>query len=122
MKPTTYAKLSKFIRKLFDSKSENNGTYDDVWALIKEFSKAKAVSDENFHLMLGGKEFNFNTKTIKPAIEFVKTLMNDNTELVFSDSNLKLEYSSEYEPLKITLFCLNGLVVQILIAPVYNRK
>ena len=110
------------IHKLFDSKTENNGTYDDIWNLIKEFSKAKSVSDETFHLVLGEKEFYFSTKTVKPAFDFMKTLMNDNTELVFSDSNLKLEYSSENEPLKITFFCLNALVVQVLIAPVYNRK
>lgn len=110
------------IHKLFDSKTENSGTFYDIWELIKEFTKAKAVSDENFHLMLGEKEFCFSTKTVKPAIEFVKTLMNDNTELEFTDSNLKLEYSSEYEPLKITFFCLNALVVQVLIAPTYIKK
>ena len=110
------------IHKLFDSKNENNGTCDDVWALIKEFSKAKAISDEIFHLMLGEKEFYFSTKTVKPAFEFLKTLMNDSTELVFTDSNLKLEYNSENEPLKITFFCLNALVVQVLIAPTYNKK
>ena len=109
------------IHKLFDSKTENNGTCDDIWNLIKEFSKAKAVSDETFRLMLGEKEFCFNTKTVKPAIEFVKTLMNDNTELEFTDSNLKLEYNSENETLKITFFCLNALVVQVLIAPTRNR-
>lgn len=110
------------IHKLFDSETENNGTCDDIWKLIKEYSKAKDVSDENFHLTLGKKEFHFNTKTAKPAIEFVKTLMNDNKELVFTDSNLKLEYNSGTQPLKITFFCLNALVVQVLIAPVYNRK
>lgn len=110
------------IHRLFDSKTENNGTHDDVWALIKEFSKAKSVSDETFHIILGEKEFCFITKTVKPAFEFLKTLMNDSTELEFTDSNLKLEYSSEYLPLKITFFCLNGLVVQVLIAPTYNKK
>lgn len=110
------------IHKLFDSKTEKNGTCDDIWMLIKEFTKAKAISEETFHLMLGEKEFYFSTKTIKPAVEFLKTLMNDNTELVFTDSNLKLEYSSKYEPLKITFFCLNALVVQVLIAPTYNKK
>ena len=110
------------IHKLFDSKTENNGTYDDICNLIKEFTKAKAISEETFHLMLGEKEFHFSTKTAKPAIEFVKALMNDYKELVFTDSNLKLEYSSEYEPLKITFFCLNALVVQVLIAPTYNKK
>lgn len=110
------------INKLFDSKSDNNGTYDDIWMLIKEFIKAKSVSDEMFHLMLGEKEFCFSTKTVKPAFEFLKTLMNDNTELEFTDSNLKLEYNSENEPLKITFFCLNALVVQVLIAPTYNKK
>lgn len=110
------------IHKLFDSKSDNNGTYDDVWMLIKEFIKAKSVSDEMFHLMLGGKEFYFSTKTVKPAFEFLKTLMNDNTELEFTDNNLKLEYNSENEPLKISFFCLNALVVQVLIAPTYNKK
>ena len=110
------------IHKLFDSKTENNGTYDDVWALIKEFSKAKSVSDETFNLILGEKEFSFNTKTVSPAFDFVKTLMNDRTELDFTDSNLKLEYSSGTQPLKITFFCLNALVVQVLIAPTYNKK
>ena len=110
------------IHKLFDGKYENNGTFYDIWELIKEFIKAKAVSDENFHLMLGEKEFHFSTKTVKPAIEFVKTLMNDNTELEFTNSNLKLEYNSGTEPLKITFFCLNALVVQVLIAPTYNKK
>ena len=110
------------IHRLFDSKTENNGTCDDVWALIKEFSKAKSVSDETFHIMLGEKDFCFSTKTVKPAFEFLKTLMNDNTELEFTDSNLKLEYNSENEPLKITFFCLNALVVQVLIAPTYNKK
>ena len=110
------------IHKLFDSETENNGTCDDIWMLIKEFTKSKAVSDENFHLTLGEKKFHFNTKTAKPAIEFVKTLMNDNKELEFTDSNLKLEYNSENEPLKITFFCLNALVVQVLIAPTYIKK
>ena len=110
------------IHKLFDSKSDNNGTYDDVWMLIKEFTKAKSVSDETFHLMLGEKDFYFSTKTVKPAFDFIKTLINDNTELEFTDSNLKLEYNSENELLKITFFCLNALVVQILIAPTYNKK
>lgn len=109
------------IHKLFDSKTENNGTCDDIWNLVKEFSKAKAVSDKTFHLMLGKKEFCFNTKIVKPAFEFVKTLMNDNTELKFTDSDLKLEYNSENEPLKITFFCLNALVVQVMIAPTRNR-
>lgn len=108
------------IHKLFDPKTENSGTCDDVWNLVKEFSKAKAVSDKKFQLMLGEKEFCFNTKIVKPAFEFVKTLMNDNTELEFTDSNLKLEYNSESEPIKITFFCLNGLVVQVMIAPTKN--
>ena len=110
------------IHKLFDSKFDNKGDCDDISELVKEFIKAKSVSDETFHIMLEEKEFCFNTKTVKPAFEFVKALMNDNKELIFTDSNLKLEYSSKYEPLKITFFCLNGLVVQVLIAPVYNRK
>ena len=110
------------IHKLFDSKTENSGTCDDVWNLIKEFSKAKSVSEETFHLMFGEKDFCFTTNIVKPAFEFLKALMNDNTELEFTDSNLKLEYSSEYEPLKITFFCLNALVVQVLIAPTYNKK
>ena len=110
------------VHKLFDSKYDNKGTCDDVSELVKEFIKAKSVSDETFNLMLGEKEFCFNTKTVSPAFDFVKTLMNDRTELDFTDSNLKLEYSSGTQPLKITFFCLNGLVVQILIAPVYNRK
>ena len=110
------------IHKLFDSKTENNGTCDDILMLTKEFTKAKSVQDDTLHLMLGEKEFSFNTKTVSPAFDFVKALMNDRTELNFTDSNLKLEYSSEYEPLKITFFCLNALVVQVLIAPTYNKK
>ncbi len=110
------------IHKLFDSKSDNSGTCDDISMLVKEFIKAKSVSDETFHFVLGEKEFCFNTKTVSPAFDFVKALMNDRTELNFTDSNLKLEYSSGTQPLKITFFCLDGLVVQVLIAPVYNRK
>ena len=110
------------IHKLFDSKYDNKGKRDDIPRLVKEFIKAKSVSDDTFHLMLGEKQFCFNTKTVSPAFDFVKALMNDRTELNFTDSNLKLEYSSENEPLKITFFCLNALVVQVLIAPVYNRK
>lgn len=110
------------VHKLFDSKYDNKGKRDDIPNLIKEFIKAKSVSDEVFHFMLGEKEFSFNTKTVSPAFDFVKSLMNDKTELNFTDSNLKLEYNSATQPLKITFFCLNGLVVQILIAPVYNRK
>ena len=110
------------FHKLFDSKYDNKGKRDDIPRLVKEFIKAKSVSDDTFHLMLGEKEFCFNTKTVSPAFDFVKALMNDKTELNFTDSNLKLEYSSATEPLKITFFCLNALVVQILIAPVYNRK
>ena len=110
------------VHKLFDSKYDSKGTCDDIFELVKEFTKAKSVSDDTFHLVLSKKEFSFNTKTVSPAFDFVKALMNDKTELNFTDSNLKLEYSSEYEPLKITFFCLNGLVVQVLIAPVYNRK
>ena len=110
------------IHKLFDSKFDNKGKRDDIPRLVKEFIKAKSVSDETFHIMLGEKNFCFSTNTVKPAFEFVKALMNDNKELEFTDSNLKLEYSSEYEPLKITFFCLNALVVQVLIAPTYNKK
>ena len=110
------------IHKLFDSKCDNKGDCDDISMLVKEFIKAKSVSDDTFNFVLGEKEFCFNTKTVSPAFDFVKTLMNDKTELNFTDSNLKLEYSSETQPLKITFFCLNALVVQVLIAPVYNRK
>ena len=110
------------IHRLFDSKYDNSGTCDDISMLVKEFIKAKSVSDDTFSLMLGEKQFCFNTKTVSPAFDFVKALMNDKSELNFTDSNLKLEYSSGTQPLKITFFCLNGLVVQILIAPTYNRK
>ena len=51
--------------------------------LVKEYSKAKSVSDDTFSLMLGEKEFCFNTKTVSPAFDFVKALMNDKTELNF---------------------------------------
>ena len=110
------------VHKLFDSKFDNKGTCDDISELVKEFIKAKSVSDDTFHIVLGEKEFCFNTKTVSPAFDFVKSLMNDRTELNFTDSNLKLEYSSGTQPLKITFFCLNGLVVQVLIAPTYNKK
>ena len=110
------------VHKLFDSKFDNKGTCDDISELVKEFIKAKSVSDDTFHIVLGEKEFCFNTKTVSPAFDFVKALMNDRTELNFTDSNLKLEYSSGTQPLKITFFCLNGLVVQVLIAPTYNKK
>ena len=110
------------VHKLFDSKFDNKGNCDDISNLVKEFIKAKSVSDEVFHFMLREKEFSFKTKTVSPAFDFVKALMNDKTELNFNDNNLKLEYSSETQPLKITFFCLNGLVVQVLIAPVYNKK
>lgn len=110
------------VHKLFDSKYDSKGTCDDISNLVKEFTKAKSVSDDTFHIVLGEKEFGFNTKTVSPAFDFVKALMNDKTELNFTDSNLKLEYNSGTQLLKITFFCLNGLVVQILIAPVYNRK
>ena len=110
------------IHKLFDSKFDNKGNCDDVSNLIKEFVKAKSVSDKSFSFVLGEKEFYFSTKIVKPAFDFIKALMNDNTELEFSDNNLKLEYNSVTEPLKITFFCLNALVVQILIAPTYNKK
>ena len=110
------------IHKLFDSKNENIGTYDDIWNLTKEFIKAKSVSDDTFNIVLGEKEFCFNTKTVSPAFDFVKALMNDKTEIDFNDNNLKLEYDSGTQPLKITFFCLNALVVQVLIAPTYNKK
>ena len=110
------------VHKLFDLKYNSKGTCEDISNLVTEFIKAKSVSDETFHLMLGEMEFSFNTKTVSPALDFVKALMNDKTELNFTDSNLKLEYNSGTQPLKITFFCLNGLVVQVLIAPVYNRK
>ena len=110
------------VHKLFDSKSDNNGTCDDISMLVKEFIKAKSVSDDTFHIALGEKEFCFNTKTVSPAFDFVKALMNDRTEIDFNDNNLKLEYDSEFKPLKITFFCLNGLVVQVLIAPTYHKK
>lgn len=110
------------IHRLFDSKSDNNGTCDDISMLVKEFIKAKSVSDDTFHIVLGEKEFCFNTKTVSPAFDFVKALMNDRTEINFNDNNLKLEYDSEFEHLKITFFCLNALVVQVLIAPTYNKK
>ena len=110
------------VHKLFDLKYNNKGTCEDISNLVQEFIKAKSVSDKTFHLMLGEKEFCFTTKTVSPAFDFVKALMNDNKELVFTDRNLKLEYSSGTQSVKITFFCLNALVVQVLIAPVYNKK
>ena len=109
------------LNKLFDEKVENKGSYDDISQLLKDFIATKSMEEKDFNFKLNGKEFWFDTKTVKPALDFVKTLMDDKTELHFNDSNLKLEYSSEVRPLKITFFCLNALVVQILIAPIRKR-
>ena len=88
------------IHKLFDSKSDNSGTCDDISMLVKEFIKAKSVSDDTFNFVLGEKEFCFNTKTVSPAFDFVKALMNDRTEIDFDGNNLKLEYDSELLPFR----------------------
>ena len=109
------------LNKLFDEKFENKGNCDDISQLLKDFIAAKSMAEKDFNFKLNGKEFWFDTKTVKPALDFVKTLMNDKTELDFNDKNLKLEYSSEVRPLKITFFCLNALVVQVLIAPTRKR-
>ena len=109
------------LNRIFDAKFENKGNCDDISRLLKDFIMAKSMSEKDFNFMLNGKEFLFNTKNVKPALDFVKTLMNDKTEIRFDDENLKLEYNSEIKPLRFTFSCLNDLTVQLLITPMRNR-
>ena len=79
------------------------------------------MSEKDFTFMIDDKEFLLNTKNVKPALDFVKTLLNDKTEISFNDDNLKLEYNSEFKPLRFTFSCLNDLTVQVLITPMRKR-
>ena len=109
------------LNRIFDTNFDNKGNCDDISRLIKEFTIAKSMSEKDFNFMLNEEEFLFNTNTIKPVIDFIKTLMNDKTEIEFNDNNLKLEYNSEIKPLRITFFCMNALVVQLLFTPMRKR-
>ena len=105
------------LNAIFEANFENKGNYDDIKRLLKDFMLANSMSKKDFKFMIYDKEFLLNTKNVKPALEFVKTLMNDKTEISFNDDNLKLEYNSEFKPLRFTFLCLNDLTVQILITP-----
>ena len=109
------------LNRIFDTNFEKKGNCDDISRLIKEFTIANSMSEKDFTFILNGKEFLLNTKNVKPALDFIKTLMNDKTELDFNDNNLKLEYNSEIKPLRITFFCMNALVVQLLFTPMRKR-
>ena len=112
---------SNNLLHIFDEKVENKGSCDDISQLLKGFIAAKSMAEKDFNFKLNGKEFWFGTKTVKPALDFVKTLMNDKTEINFNDDNLKLDYNSEFKPLRFTFSCLNDLTVQILITPMRKR-
>ena len=105
------------LNAIFEANFENKGNYDDISRLLKDFMLANSMSKKDFIFMIDDKEFLLNTKNVKPALDFVKTLMNDKTEISFNDDNLKLEYNSEFKPLRFTFLCLNDLTVQILISP-----
>ena len=105
------------LNAIFEANFENKGNYDDISRLLKDFMLANSMSKKDFIFMIDDKEFLLNTKNVKPALDFVKTLMNDKTEISFNDDNLKLEYNSEFKPLRFTFLCLNDLTVQILITP-----
>ena len=109
------------LNKLFDGKVENKGNCDDISRLLKDFMLANSMSEKDFIFMIDDKEFLLNTKNVKPALDFIKTLMNDKTEVNFNDDNLKLEYNSEFKPLRFTFLCLNDLTVQVLITPMRKR-
>ena len=109
------------LNKLFDEKVENKGNCDDISRLLKDFMLANSMSEKDFNFMIDDKEFLLNTKNVKPALDFIKTLMNDKTEVNFNDDNLKLEYNSEFKPLRFTFLCLNDLTVQVLISPMRKR-
>ena len=109
------------LNTIFDANFENKGNCDDISRLLKDFMMANSMSEKDFDFMLDDKEFLFNTKNVKPALDFVKTLLNDKTEVNFNDDNLKLEYNSEFNPLRFTFSCINNLTVQILITPMRKR-
>ena len=105
------------LNRIFDANFENKGNYDDISRLLNDFMMANSMSEKNFNFTLNDKEFLLNTKNVKPALDFIKTLMNDKTEIGFNDDILKLEYNSEFKPLRFTFLCLNDLTVQVLITP-----
>ena len=109
------------LNAIFEANFENKGNYDDISRILKDFMMANSMSKKDFKFMIDDKEFLLNTKNVKPALDFVKTLMNDKTEISFNDDNLKLEYNSEFKPLRFTFLCLNDLIVQILITPMRKR-
>ena len=109
------------LNTIFDANFENKGNYDDISRLIKDFIMSNSMSEKDFNFMIDDKDFLLNTKNVKPALDFVKSLMNDKTEVNFNDENLKLEYNSEVKPLRFTFSCLNDLTVQILISPMRKR-
>ena len=109
------------LNAIFEANFENKGNYADISRLLKDFMLANSMSKKDFKFMIDDKEFLLNTKNVKPALDFVKTLMNDKTEISFNDDNLKLEYNSEFKPLRFTFLCLNDLTVQILITPMRKR-
>ena len=109
------------LNRIFDANFENKGNCDDVSRLLIDFMLANSMSEKDFNFMIDDKEFLLNTKNVKPAIDFVKTLISDKTELDFNDSNLKLEYNSELKPLRFTFSCINDLIVQVLITPMRKR-
>ena len=105
------------LNLLFEANFENKANYDDISRLLKDFMLANSMSKKDFIFMIDDKEFLLDTRNVKPALDFVKTLMNDKTEIISNDDNLKLEYNSEFKPLRFTFLCLNDLTVQILISP-----
>ena len=109
------------LNVLFEANFENKGNYNDISRLLKDFMLANSMSKKDFIFMIDDKEFLLNTKNVKPALDFVKTLMNDKTEISFNDDNLKLEYNSEFKPLRFTFLCLNDLTVQVLFTPMRKR-
>lgn len=109
------------LNRIFDANFENKGNYDDISRLLKDFMLANSMSEKVFTFMIDDKEFLLNTKNVKPALDFVKTLINDKTEVNFNDENLKLEYNSEIKPLRFTFSCMNDLTIQILITPMRKR-
>ena len=109
------------LNRLFDANFENKGNCDDISRLLKDFMLANSMSEKDFIFMIDEKEFLLNTKNVKPALDFVKTLMIDKTEVNFNNENLNLEYNSEFKPLRFTFSCLNDLTVQVLITPMRKR-
>ena len=109
------------LNVLFEANFENKGNCDDISRLLKEFMLANSMSEKDFTFILNGKEFLLKTKNVKPALDFIKTLMNDKTEISFNDDNLQLEYNSEFKQLRYTFSCMNDLTVQILISPMRKR-